>query len=267
MNASALLTINNLSFQPYRNFHVSVESLAFETGIYHLLGANGAGKSTFLDCIAGLYPSAYKNLTLCGQSYTELSLQVIAQRRAYLTQSSPPLFSITGYDMLSICFDKSIKELKSLLCYHPIIQGLETEHLLEKPIQFLSGGEQQRCYLSAALLGCDELFSVQSTLLLLDEPFNGLDIKHTLWLIEYLETISHRVCVIASHHEINFALKTQNPCLLLKKGELIGYFAAAKDIKKQHLIDCFELDNTQISYENDAYYQISWSNRANLKNI
>ena len=259
MTERALLTIKGLNLSPYPNFDVSIEALSLPAGFYHLLGANGAGKSTLLGCIAGLYPSTFSNLSLEQDAYNLLSLQQLAGRRAYLTQQNQAHYSVTGYETLAICFDTSATELKTKLVEHPVILGLEVSELLAKPLQYLSGGERQRCYLSAALLGCDKYLMPHSKLLLLDEPFNGLDIKHTLWLIRYLETISREICVIASHHEVNFALKSKNPCLLMKKGVFIGVFKHAKEIEKTHLVHCFELNEADISYENDAYYQISWN--------
>lgn len=253
------LTISNMKATPYQGFTVDIAKLQLTSGFYHLLGANGAGKSTLLDCIAGLYCETYNALSITNDVYSSLSLQQLARRRAYLTQQNQAHFAITGYEMLAICFDSDKQHLKETLSHHPVISGLEVASLLEKPLQFLSGGERQRCYLSAALLGCDEKLKPEASLLLLDEPFTGLDIKHTLWLVNYLQQISERICVLASHHEVNFALKSQNPCLLMKNGSLIGEFKAGRDIKIAHLVDCFGLDSAQISYENNAYYQISWN--------
>ncbi|TMO87129.1 ATP-binding cassette domain-containing protein [Pseudoalteromonas spongiae] len=259
MTAPISLSINDLLLNPFNGFTVKVSELSLSPGFYHLLGANGAGKSTLLDCIAGLYSEVYGAITISGSGYSSLSLQQLAHKRAYLTQQNQAHFSITGYEMLAICFDSEIESLKVLLENNAVVGGLEVADLLEKPLQFLSGGERQRCYLTATLLGCDEKLKPQANLLLLDEPFTGLDIKHTLWLIDYLEHISSRICVLSSHHEVNFALKSQNPCLLMKKGSLIGEFKAGRDIKISNLVDCFGLNSSQISYENNAYYQISWN--------
>lgn len=259
MTAQVSLNIANLNLTPYLGFSVGIANLQLTPGFYHLLGANGAGKSTLLDCIAGLYCETYDALSIANDVYSSLSLQQLARRRAYLTQQNQAHFAITGYEMLAICFDRDKEHLKKTLNHHPVISGLEVESLLEKPLQFLSGGERQRCYLCVALLGCDELLKPEASLLLLDEPFTGLDIKHTLWLVNYLQQISERICVLASHHEVNFALKSQNPCLLMKNGSLIGEFKAGRDIKNTHLVDCFGLNSAQISYENNAYYQISWN--------
>ena len=253
------LKIRQLNFIPYSGFIINIDRLQLRPGFYHLLGANGAGKSTLLDCLAGLYDETYDALTIANEAYSSLSLQQLARRRAYLTQQHQAHFSITGYEMLAIFFDSSPSYLKEQLCHHEVVKGLEVAVLLDKPLQFLSGGERQRCYLCAALLSCDESIRPETQLLLLDEPFTGLDIKHTLWLVDYLQKISEQICVLSSHHEVNFALKSQNPCLLMKNGSLIGEFKAGRDIKIAHLVDCFGLNSTQISYENNAYYQISWN--------
>lgn len=256
---SPVITVQHLLCSPYEGFKVEVSELALTSGFYHLLGANGAGKSTFLDMLAGLYPQVSQSISLNGTQYSSLSLQQLAQQRAYLTQQNTVHFAITGYEMLSICFDTNLSKLKEMISDHPIIEGLEVQHLLHKPLSELSGGERQRCYLASVLLRCDKDTSRHANLLLLDEPFTGLDIKHTLWLIDHLTHISEHICVIASHHEVNFALKSENPCLMMKNGALIGDFKAGRDIKTAHLLDSFGLKTSQISYENNAYYQISWN--------
>lgn len=115
-----------------------------------LRGDNGSGKSTLLSILAGwMAPDAG---------------QVLAEGRenwACLPQTEPEL-TLTGREVLSAIPGLDYGALQNAL------NGFQIRQLLDRPLDRLSGGEQKKLYLAAAL-------SKKAPVLLLDEPGNHLD--------------------------------------------------------------------------------------------
>lgn len=253
-----MLAITQLKFQLCERFSIHIESLRLDTGFFHLLGANGAGKSSLLNCLAGLCELDSGTIELGYTAPLAVSPNVLAMlkaKRSYLVQRQETHFSITAAEMMAIALNLSAKQVLDLIKTHTVIAGLDLAPLCHTPLARLSGGEQQRVHLARVLLQSEQ---AGHQLILLDEPYTGLDIKHTIWLNQHLTKLAVQQIVLVSHHELNFALKGEQQVIILKEGLLYGMFASGREIKKQHLMSAFELEADVITDENKLYLQISW---------
>lgn len=152
-----------------------------ESGIVAIMGPSGCGKTTLLQILAGLtHPDSG-------------SLQCSAPRIAYVFQEPRLLPWRTVLDNILLVRDK-----KSPLPERSAIEWLEAVGLGDCATRYpeeLSGGMRQRVAIARALY-CD------SDLLLLDEPFHGLDDankKHILTLIRQARTGKNKLTVIVTH--------------------------------------------------------------------
>lgn len=253
-----MLAISQLHFALSERFNITIDTLNLAPGFYHLLGANGAGKSSLLNCLAGLCELEKGSIVLGTDAPLLVSPAVLAllkAKRSYLVQRQDTHFSITASEMIAIALNLSSSQVAQLISNHAVIAGLDLAPLCNTPLARLSGGEQQRVHLARVLLQSEH---TSHQLLLLDEPYNGLDIKHTIWLNQYLMKLASQQIVIVSHHELNFALKGEQQVIILKEGSLYGLFASGSEIKKHHLMSAFELEADVITDENKLYLQISW---------
>jgi len=171
---------------------------------YGLIGQNGSGKSTFLDCIAARelpIPEQIDIFHLSEEaeaqdlSALEAVVYVAKQEIARLEAESDRLMEQEGpesealqliYDRLGD-LDPNMLETKA----GELLAGLGfTKTQVQKKTKDLSGGWRMRVSLARALL-------VSPALLLLDEPTNHLDIEACVWLEEYLAQYPHTLIVIS----------------------------------------------------------------------
>ncbi len=132
---------------------VSVELRAGE--IVALLGPNGAGKSTLLDALAGALPSAGGSVQRPG--------------RVAIALQSPDLAHRTALANVALALAWwGVPRAERTARARDALRAIGAEHLANRPAATLSGGERRRVHLARAI-------AVAPDVLLLDEPFAGLD--------------------------------------------------------------------------------------------
>src|SRR6202789_1972918 len=152
-------------------------SLHAESGDFiAVIGANGAGKSTFLSVVGGLLKPDAGTVRLDQVSIWDLSRQELARRRAYLPQNPRCEWPISVERLVALGLTPSLPAFGALPSSYgaPITAALEACDLIdrrEQPVTTLSGGELSRAMLARALVGDPDV-------LIVDEPIAGLDPKH-----------------------------------------------------------------------------------------
>lgn len=181
-----------------------------------LIGPNGAGKSTLLKAIAGLVPRRAGTIQWRGSAVGKWSREF-----AYLPQREEVdwSFPITVRGLVEMGRYPHLGLWKR---YTPaddeaVERALETlaiSDLHDRQICELSGGQQQRAFLARAL-------AQEAHVLLLDEPFTGLDRNASESLATLLADLSEEGrLIISSHHDLDSAPTLFNQCLLLNRSQL-----------------------------------------------
>jgi ABC-type Mn2+/Zn2+ transport system ATPase subunit len=188
-----------------------------------LIGPNGAGKSTLLKAIAGLLPLSSGQIFWRNTKVAKWSREI-----AYLPQRENVdwQFPITVRGVVrmgrypqagwwrpfSTADEDAIERAIGLM-------GLEP--LGDRQISELSGGQQQRVFLARAL-------AQEAHVLLLDEPFTGLDYTSKSALTSILRRVAEEGrLVIASHHDMENVREIYDEVLLLRR-ETIGFGTVAE---------------------------------------
>lgn len=203
-----LLTLKNLRFvhRPKRNFADlmrfgktrspkrelwRIEELALpQTGIQPLLGKNGSGKSTLLKVIIGqLKPS--QGEVLWNDTRTPDQDVLIS----YLPEFPVQVSGVNVREWLAWYHGVSARTVTQNAPEILSSSSLEIEELLESSLQTLSKGQLQRVMLWQALYS-------KPHLLVLDEPFSGLDPWHKDHLVDILIAAAQETCLLISTHEV-----------------------------------------------------------------
>ena len=138
------------------------------TGIF---GASGAGKTSLLDLVAGLRRPMRARIEFDGEVFTDTKARIFVspdrRRIGYVPQDAALFPHLTVRENLRYGLDLIPTE-EHRVSFEQVTRVLEIAALLDRRIDFLSGGEKRRVACGRALLA-------QPRLLLLDEPLAGLD--------------------------------------------------------------------------------------------
>ena len=214
-----LLKVKGLSLHYGRQQILNRVSFSFERGkITGLLGPNGAGKSSIMKILAGLvYPDS-GTLEKDGQTMTDFSK--LRSSCSFLIDSPSFYPYLSGRQNLEL--------IRRILGRQVDLDNLLTEVGLdpksEKKVRNYSTGMKQRLAIAQAMLGDPDL-------LILDEPFNGLDPKGFQDVILLLRELNERgKTLVVSSHLLNELEQFADSFILLHKGNI------ALDINKSSLM-------------------------------
>lgn len=170
-------------------------SLRFEKGgIHGLIGRNGSGKTVLLKCIAGLMPLNSGHIYVRGR---EIGREIeMPGRMGAIIETPGFLPGASGYGNLRLLADIRGKIGKREICAAMELVGLDPAS--RKHVSAYSLGMRQR-------LGIAQAIMERPTLLLLDEPMNGLDNQGVLEMRELFRNLRDRGATIlmASHNPLD----------------------------------------------------------------
>jgi branched-chain amino acid transport system ATP-binding protein len=181
-------------------------SLRVERGeVVALMGRNGAGKTTTLKSIMGIVPAKGGRITFDGQDITRLPPHLVARRGiAWIPEERRVLPNLTVHENLKLAQLKA--PARPTGGAEPIEEALELFPRLRERLQqrgkSLSGGEQQMLAIARGLVA-------SPTLLLVDEPTEGLMPLVVQQLTEILATINRRgaaILLVEQNTEVALAL-------------------------------------------------------------
>ncbi|MBN1607638.1 MAG: ABC transporter ATP-binding protein [Polyangiaceae bacterium] len=163
-----------------------------------LVGPNGAGKTTLLKTAAGLVRPTRGLVTLDGRALAALSPKARAAAVAWLPQQALVEELLCADDVVSTAryrFDESHAHTRRKA--REALRAVGAEHLAERWVPTLSGGENQRIALAT-------LLAQEAPLLLVDEPANHLDPAQQIRIYELLGELWCRgLGILCVTHDIN----------------------------------------------------------------
>jgi len=188
-----------------RNFHfayhgekkniVDIPILQIAAGqITAIVGANGAGKTSFLNCLCGLEKRCKGTLEYEGKLYDSKSRKKLCFM--VMQDTGNQLFTESVLDEVLISLKKGTANEKETAM--EIIRNLDLADFADRHPQSLSGGQKQRLAIACALASGRDL-------LLLDEPTSGLDyvhMKETAALLEKLRSMGTTILVVTHDSEL-----------------------------------------------------------------
>ena len=245
--------LENVSFRLRKGEHIA------------LIGANGEGKSTFLNIITKkLMPDAgnikWSSRVTVGYLDQHTVLTKGKSIREVLRDAFKPMFDleqemISMYDKMGEADEAEMTklmdgtaEIQTILensgfymidaKIQEVANGLGLGEIgLDRDVTDLSGGQRTKVLLTKLLLE-------NPTILILDEPTNYLDVEHIEWLTRYLQEYENSFILVS--HDIPFINDTCNVIYHMENGELNRYkgnydeFERLRDIKKRQEEQAYE---------------------------
>ena len=177
-------------------------SLSLAPGdIVGIVGANGAGKTTILNLILGLYRPGDGRLTADGVAYDALDIRAL-RRRIGLAPQEPRFFDGSVFDNITYgspdATQADVEALAERIGAAPFLRRLPggLDAAIGETGLLLSGGERQRLAILRALVG-------QPRLLVLDEPTNHLDREAVRAVVGALMSMPDRPAVLVISHDLD----------------------------------------------------------------
>ena len=190
-------------------------SMRFRPGIYGILGANGAGKSTMMNLITdnirrdeGQIKYGKKDILEHGDSFRAVLGYMPQQQGIYEHMTAESFVSYMG----------RLKGLRGRELREECDRVLELANLSDvrhKAAGGFSGGMKQRLLLAQALLGDPKV-------LLLDEPTAGLDPRERIRIRNFIKELSKDRIVLLATHIVSDIESIADQVLLMKKGKLVA---------------------------------------------
>lgn len=219
----AAIEAMNLSYSYHDNDVFKDLSFTVPQGdFFIIIGPNGSGKTTLMKVLSGIEKPEKGNLNILGKAIERYSRRLLAQTVAMAPQMTTVDFPFTVREIVLM----GRSPYKGLLGFddqtdiqiaQQAMAFTEVEHLAERKLGQLSGGEQQRVLIARAI--CQE-----PQIILLDEPTAALDLAHQVRVMDLMEQLQKEkgVTVIMVSHDINLACMYAQSLLLIKNGQIVS---------------------------------------------
>ncbi|WP_028357868.1 ABC transporter ATP-binding protein [Brackiella oedipodis] len=215
--------------------------------ITSLIGPNGAGKSTLLMMMAKLLTPTSGSIFLSNQDISNIVSAEYAKKVATQRQHLDNHFRLTVKELVEFGRFPHGRGYLSDSDHRIVAESIEflgLKQIANEQINELSGGQKQMAYLAMAL-------AQDTPCLLLDEPLNNLDIKHSVELMQalnHLKLYKHKTIVLVIH-DINFASNFSDYIVALKEGELYCQGTPQEVINANNLRDLYGINFEIIQQE------------------
>jgi cobalt/nickel transport system ATP-binding protein len=203
-----------------------------------ILGANGCGKTTLLKHLVGVLMPREGSIRVFGVDPGK-DFPTIRERIGVVMQDvDEQILGPTVYDdVLFAPLNYGIPKAQAEVLAKDVIERLNIESLKGKIVHYLSGGEKKKVALAGALV-------LEPELLILDEPFTGLDPKSKRDLIQILNELNREkgITIIMTLHEVELVSEVTDILYLMhghgdlsERGRPDEIFGKFKDLERFNL--------------------------------
>ncbi len=216
--------------------------------ITSFIGPNGAGKSTLLSMVSRLIVKDEGEILIDGSDITKRKSQELAKKISILKQSNHINLRLTVRELVSFGrFPYSQGRLTEEDWRHvdEAIQFMELEDIQNDYLDELSGGQKQRAFIAMVIAQDTEY-------ILLDEPLNNLDMKHSVQIMKTLRKLvdERGKTVVLVIHDINFASVYSDYIVALKGGKIVKQGTTDEIIRQDVLREIYDMDMTVGNFKN-----------------
>lgn len=244
-----MITLKDVSKKYSSSVAIGPVTLEIPTGgLTALVGPNGAGKSTMLTMVGRLMGIDEGSIEVSGYDVATTNSKDLAKIVSILRQENHFVTRLTVRQLVGFGryphskgrLNQADEEIISRSIDFLDLGELEGRYLDE-----LSGGQRQRAYVAMVL-------AQDTDTVLLDEPLNNLDMKHSVVMMQHLQRAAaelNRTIVIVLH-DINFAGHYADYICAMKHGKVVQFGTPEQIMQDEILTEVFETPVSVISGPN-----------------
>ena len=204
-----------------RNIFSDVNFTVKKGDVLCLLGPNGCGKTTLLNCISGLFRVDQGEILVGGININTMEKRKLAQHIGYVPQYHHPTYNYTVREFVVLgrsphisLFGRPGKHDYKLA--DEAIEALNFGYLKDKSYMQISGGERQLALFA-------RIIAQQPSFILLDEPTASLDFGNQLRIINLSRRLADMgFAIIMTTHHPDHALAVADCVCIMHEGEIIA---------------------------------------------
>ncbi|WP_315079706.1 ATP-binding cassette domain-containing protein [uncultured Clostridium sp.] len=219
-----------------------------ENQIISFIGPNGAGKSTLLSMISRLAKKDSGEVVIDDKELSTWQDKDLSKTISILKQNNNINIRITVRELVTFgrfpyCGGNLTSEDKAFV--DEAINYMELTDLQDRYLDELSGGQRQRAYIAMVI-------AQDTKYILLDEPLNNLDMKHSVEIMKILKGLVNEKSktVIIVIHDINFASCYSDYIVALKNGKVVNQGKTREIINKEILEGIYEMNFNVTNIDN-----------------
>lgn len=235
MDNKQLLSVQGLSvwYTPDKPVLSDFQVALGANEIVGLIGLNGAGKTTFIKTLAGLLDSFRVETAVWNGTAFSFRDSAFKQSRYIVFAESRSFQYFTFREYFSYVFASYRKAVPDIAA---LVQGFHFEQYTDVLLGELSTGNLKKAYLITA-------FALRPSLLLLDEPVNGLDFQSTEHLYRLINAYRAHGTILFSSHILESLCLTADRVLVLESGN-IRYSFAGDEIDAEKVREVLHYDDS-----------------------
>ncbi|MBO9533916.1 MAG: ABC transporter ATP-binding protein [Solirubrobacteraceae bacterium] len=225
--------------------------------ILAIVGPNGAGKSTLARALVGLQGAAGGSIAWAGKPLGKWRRRELARTRAFVPQRAPVSAGLTTRDAVAMGRAPHLGALqrptaKDAAIVERAIARSGVEHLAERSLATLSGGELQRVRLAVAL-------AQETPAIVLDEPTASLDLGAAAEMGRLLHDLAAEgLAVLVVVHDLALAAAIADEVVIVDRGRTVAHGEPADVLTSERLLETWGAAATLDIRRGATVFEVDW---------
>ena len=248
------IDINHLDFDYSSDAKVLHDiDLHFDgNGLLCIVGPNGVGKSTLVRCLNGLLKPTAGSIAVNGTDIKELNAKQLSEIMSFVPATTSIAFPMSVVDSVLIAMEKKDRWHRSdedIAKVYTALSVLRIKDLALRNCNELSAGQVQKVALCRGIVRNSEI-------MILDEPTANLDIKHQIFVSDFMHELSQESgsTIIMISHDLNIAARYADQIIVMAKPGVIYDVGRPEDtITEQMIRDVYDVDSEVVMKDGRPY--------------